>query len=368
MLRTRSLLRPVLAALVVAGAAAAVVAAVPAISGRAADHLDSPNVKKDGRTDINDVFVFHPVNAVTKAQSMHQTVLAMTINPAAGVISGTTFDPDARYEFAIDTTGDAVEDIIYRIRAIGSVAIASRVDGTRDVPLAMARLDQVDSNAGIGQQNFQVKLFAGLRDDPFSFDLNAFNAGAKFCQGTGGTGSDFFKGFNASVIVLQVPTTDIKNGAVGVWARTMVRDAAGEWKQVDRMGRPAINTVFIPDNPFEPTEPTMEDSFNTSNPRDDRTKFRAEVVDSLTVLFSLNDATDDKTDDAAKISGLADVLLPDLLTADLSQASGFLNGRDLADDVIDAELNLITEGAVKTDCVPVDSAFLAAFPYLAEKN
>jgi hypothetical protein len=34
--------------------------------------------------------------------------------------------------------------------------------------------------------------------------------------------------------------------------------------------------------------------------------------------------------------------------------------------VIDAELNLITEGAVKTDCVSKnDRAFRASFPYLA---
>ena len=109
-----------------------------------------------------------------------------------------------------------------------------------------------------------------------------------------------------------------------------------------------------------------KNTFNASQPKNDTAKFRAEVVDTLQVLFSLNDgAGDNKADDAMKIAGLADVLLPDILTFDTAKSDGFLNGRKLADDVIDAELNLITEGAVKTDCVSKnDRAFRAAFPYL----
>ena len=57
---------------------------------------------------------------------------------------------------------------------------------------------------------------------------------------------------------------------------------------------------------------------------------------------------------------------PDILTFDTAKSDGFLNGRRLADDVIDAELGLVTEGAVTTDCVSGnDSAFRAGFPYLA---
>ena len=55
-----------------------------------------------------------------------------------------------------------------------------------------------------------------------------------------------------------------------------------------------------------------------------------------------------------------------MLTFDTSKSAGFLNGRRLADDVIDAELGLITEGASTTDCVDKnDKAFPGAFPYLA---
>ena len=69
-----------------------------------------------------------------------------------------------------------------------------------------------------------------------------------------------------------------------------------------------------------------------------------------------------------RADALADVLLPDLLTFDTSSSAGFLNGRRLSDDVIDAELNLITNGAVTGDCVANDNTFLTGFPYLGRPN
>ncbi len=141
--------------------------------------------------------------------------------------------------------------------------------------------------------------------------------------------------------------------------------------QVDRMGIPAILTVFIPPNPFEPSPPApeLEDEFNLGVPANDQANFRGEIVNSLEVLFSLNDeAGDDPSDDAAQIQGLADALLPDVLTVELDQPTGFLNGRNLADDVIDAELALITEGACTTDFVDNDSVFLDQFPYFGVPN
>ena len=72
--------------------------------------------------------------------------------------------------------------------------------------------------------------------------------------------------------------------------------------------------------------------------------------------------------DTALAATLTDVLLPDLLSYEVGDSSGFLNGRRLADDVIDAELNLLTKGAVTGDGVANDSAFTTTFPYLAAAN
>ncbi len=336
----------------------ALVVTPASLPARAADHLDAPFTKTDGRIDINDVYVFHP--GETGSQDLDTTVLVMTINPAAGVISGDEFRQDARYDFLIDTNADARPDLVFRAE-FGAV----RTDGSQNVRVIM-RQDGMNTLVASGKTETTLtgtdgaRVFAGLRDDPFFFDLNSFNDGATFCE-TGD--SDFFLGLNVSAIVLEVPTAWIGAAPVGVWGRTLLSTG-----QADRMGRPAILTVFIPPNPFE-ASPELEDAYNLGDPKDDQANFRGEVVNSLTLLFSLNDASgDDPSDDAAQIEGLADILLPDILTVDLSLETGFLNGRNLADDVIDAELGLITEGLITSDCIANDSTFLSDMPYLGVPN
>jgi hypothetical protein len=361
--KLRSFLRPALAAGTVTALAAFVVTGLPAMNSRAADHLDAPLVKTDGRVDINDVYVFHP--QAGDSQDLSRTVLVMTVNPAAGAISGTSFRTvaDAKYRIEIDTDGNARPD-----KAVVAVFGKVGTDGRQRVNISLHLGDSVTPLAsGMTDEvivNGSVKAFAGVRDDPFFFDLASFNDGATFCEPED---TDFFLGLDTSAIVVELPTGMIGSGAVGVWGRTTVRDNGG-WMQFDRMGRPGINTVFIPTNPFEGGA-SMEDAFNATKPRGDQAAWRAEVVNTLTLLFSLNDATDPDTgDDAAAVQGLADVLLPDILTVDLSAPTGFLNGRGLADDVIDAELGLITEGAITTDCVDNDSDFLTEFPYMGVPN
>jgi hypothetical protein len=341
--------------------AVAVLAALATLPALSADHLDAPAVKKDGRIDINDVYVFHPGSP----QNLAKTVLAMTVNPAAGVISGTTFRPDAKYEFLIDNDGDAKADATVRVQFSDveggqqdyRVHVIRGNDGNVKV---QGRTNQVVSEDG-------VTAFAGLRDDPFFFDLASFNGlgtGNAFCQAGD---SDFFLGLNTSAIVVELPTSVLGSGPVGVWGRTVIEDG-----QIERMGRPAILTVFIPPNPFETgsaADGNLEDQFNATKPHRDQAIWRSEVVNSLALLHSLNNATDPNIgDDAGKVEGLANILLPDILTVDLSMPTGFLNGRNLADDVIDAELGLITEGLITTDCISNDSTFLAGFPYLGVPN
>ena len=217
-----------------------------------------------------------------------------------------------------------------------------------------------------------MRAFAGMRDDPFFFDLDGFNnilsqEPGKSFLGCNSPRTDKFAGTNVSSIVIELRPSHLTrqgNSNIGVWATTNKGNA-----QIDRMGRPAIATVFIPNNPFEvkDSEPSQRDSYNKARTANDQANYRGEVVDTLQTLFSLNDMSgDDTSDDAGKISGLADTLLPDILTFDTSSSEGFLNGRRLADDVIDAELGLITEGAVTKDCVDAnDKSFRSGFPYLA---
>lgn len=349
-MRTRGLRRLVRVEVLglVAVAAVAALATIPAFS---ADHLDAPAVKKDGRIDINDVYVFHPGSP----QNLSKTVLAMTVNPAAGVISGTTFRAGANYEFLIDKDGDAKDDGKVRVQfeepSGGQQQYKVHVIRGNDGNVVFrGTTNQIVESDG-------VKAFAGTRDDPFFFDLANFNRGATFCGAPGGVPvSDFFLGLNTSAIVIELPTSMLGSGPVGVWGRTVVDD-----EQIERMGRPAILTVFIPPNPFEAgstADGNLEDQFNATKPHRDQALWRGEVVNTLLALGNSQ----------ARANALADVLLPDILTVNLSQPTAFLNGRGLADDVIDAELNLLTNGAITTDCIANDSTFLPGFPYLGVPN
>ncbi len=323
-----------------------------AVPTQAADHLDAPGLTPPGgdtRLDITDVYAFQ------SPSNPSNTVLVMGVNPLAGVLNNGTFRSGAAYDIKIDSNGDAKEDLTYRIRfSAPNGSLVQRVtlfreggegDVDDDHPIAKGKTGQNIPIAGGGM------LRAGVFDDPFFFDLNAFLA-VSFCN----PGTNFFNGLNISAIVLEVPSSWLGSNNIGVWARTVLNE-----KQIDRMGRPAINTVFIPNNPFEPkgSEPSQRNAFNAGRPRRDQRDFRGEVVDTLEIFYGAGSST---------AQALADILLPDILTVDTSNPAGFLNGRGLTDDVIDAELGLVTNGAVTTDCVANDSAFSGSFPYLAPPN
>ena len=101
----------------------------------------------------------------------------------------------------------------------------------------------------------------------------------------GASGSDFFAGFNVTAIVLEVPTEDIADDTdnVGVWAFTKLKG-----HQIDRIGRPAINTVLI--------STSKKDDFNEGKPRKDVKDFTDEVVASLKSSFFVPLGKDSKRD------------------------------------------------------------------------
>jgi hypothetical protein len=318
---------------------------VPTIN--AADHLDGPGVANNGAADITDLYAFSTANG-------SKTVFVLGVNPGAGALaqSGTTFGAGIKYNINIDTNGDYKPDVTYTYR-FGYPSHGSQ-------SLKLYRNGNMVSNGWTGQDNAVSgggKTTAGLYDDPFFFDLAAFQGavlgsgnGRTFCDGDT---TDFFQGLNISAIVLKVPNKKIggRNHDIGIWATTEVL-RKGVWTQADQMGRPAINTVF---NNVDPHK-TDREAFNKTQPIKQADLFGEHVQDVLTALG------------AADPAGLASVLLPDVLTYQTANTDGFLNGRRLADDVIDAELNLVTNGGVTTDCVDNDSMFSNSWPYLAAAN
>jgi hypothetical protein len=287
--------------------------------------------------DINDVYVFR------SPQTAANTVLIATVIPLAGITGNTHFTPKAQYVFNVDTDGDAVEEQTYTIM-FGKLLS----DGTQAMKVQGKGPDKFVAHGVTGTELALPnggKIVANQFDDPFFFDLIAFKKGLVFVDGQE---RNFFAGLNTMAIVLEVPTSGFGAQNIGVWFVTR----QGR-KQVDRMGRPAINTVLIP--------AAKKDAFNAGSPKDDVAKYHADVVASITAVGN-----------PAGAEQLAGVLLPDILTYDTTDAAGFLNGRKLDDDVIDLELQTLGvnlgAGPITTDFVENDTTFLTVFPYLAAKN
>src|SRR5918999_600666 len=314
----------------------------------AADHLDSPVVSKAGKTDITDVCACSTANGMN-------TVL-VGVNPGAGVLpnSDTVFGTGPRYLIKVDKDGDARPEIIYKFRSGEADAHGNQ----------QYWIKRNGHPYGSGWTNRSTALgngawaAPGLYDDPFFFDLEAFRGqvlgsgnGRSFCDEDT---EDFFLGLNLNALVLQVPNSSIGGSGrtIGVWSTTTAY-RGGERVQVDQMGRPAINTVFN-------STKSDKELFNRIHPKEQRRHgFRGNVVNVLQALggYSQEDAR-----------GIARILIPDVMTYQTGNTDGFLNGRRLADDVIDAELDLVTQGAIPSDCVDNDSMFRTGFPYLAPPN
>jgi hypothetical protein len=137
------------------------------------------------------------------------------------------------------------------------------------------------------------------------------------------------------------------------------------------MGRPAINTVFNT-SLVDSAAGQAKNLFNTTLPSKQRTadggRFRTNIITTLTninAVLGTDEAFGCSDYDAGTAGAIADILLPDLITYDVTTpAAGPLNGRALADDVIDAELGLTTNGCVTSDGVDAHTDYLTTFPYL----
>jgi Domain of unknown function (DUF4331) len=344
----------------------------------AADHLDAPTTKTAQRIDITDLYAF---------KSSGGTTLILNTNPltSPGDTATTRFRGMAIYQFQIDTDGDAKAEIAYRVKFRNRSTLK---DGSviQDFVVMRDTGKSADRNGWYGevvasgqttayghkQKIVKIdgggKVFAGPRDDPFFFDLPGFvQFKTELLAGNtdlgdllgGFTGEDTFRGTNVTSLAIELPNKRLGGGGttVGVWATTL-RRSGSHWRQIDRMGRPAINTVFN-------TTDAEKEGANRIKPTADRAYDRDNVIGVLGAIGNVLDANSLPAYDDATISGIADVLLPDLLTIKLGDSAGFLNGRKLGDDVIDAEFGLLTNGNVTSDGVDAnDRSFRTHFPYI----
>src|SRR3981189_3540727 len=201
----------------------------------------------DARLDFTDLYAF------PKPGDGAKSILTRALHPSAVVTPpGSTtrepFAPEALYELKIDTNGDAVADIAYRVRfAISEdgsqTATLCRADGAqaagtddggrlivKSAPVSMGEDARV-TEAG------EYRFFAGWRSDPFFFDTQGALNNLQF------TGNDFFADKDVCSIAIEVPNSELGLQSLGLWARPL-NDVGGKWIQADRGARPQ-QAVFL---------------------------------------------------------------------------------------------------------------------------
>lgn len=186
--------------------------ATPAL---AADHLDSPSVQADGSTDILDFYAF-----VTPGDANKMTLI-MTVSPFAA--GDATFSDAADYTFWVSTAGDSVYAV--NCHFTGDSFTCDAGNGI-----------SASGNLGMRADGDSISAWAGMADDPFFFDLEAFQnvIGANddanpFCllDPDAGGNQDFFAGQNVNGIVVEIRheifLQDVEDPIVSVWATTSRR-------------------------------------------------------------------------------------------------------------------------------------------------
>jgi len=302
----------------------------------------------DARLDFTDLYAF------PKPGDASKSILIMNVHPSAGVNppGPTTDEPFATkavYELRIDTNGDAIADIAYRIRFTADkdgaqTATLRRVEGAQAAGIGddgQVIVEGAPVSTGLDTrvtEGGDYRFFAGWRSDPFFFDVQGALNNLQF------TGDDYFTDKDVCSIVLEVPNSAL-GGKMGLWVRT-VDGTSGKWVQADRGAR-SNQTPFLAGE--------QNAAYLAAEPADD-SRFIPVFA------HALEHAGGYTPGEAMRVAG---TLLPDVLHYDPKRPAVYPeNGRTLTDDVVDFFLPLLSNGKVTQDKVGPHKDLLASFPYV----
>ena len=345
----------------------------------ASDH-DDGEVDIKGRTvNLTDLYVYREKDQNSSAAD-GDLVFTMNTNPRSVARYQYYFSTTALYQFHITQVGDVNSsptgraDIILRFafsppnsRGMQAMAITvvrggSETTTKTTVNSSLIATTPLNSNAvlntvPVGGSNLTV--FAGLREDPFFFDVEQFFRVRAGALGTGpkvgfkepSKAIDFAKGYNVNSITVRVPKAFLQAGTgantFDVWSTVSVRDGVGGFKQFERLARPAINEGLV-------VTPAFMEAFNTISPRLDLSAAAAPVRQEAVATLNAVDLLDGK--DNVDANAIAKAFLPDVMRIDTTKPSGYgsaantqgslIGGRLLLDDVIDITLGALVGSPV----------------------
>jgi len=190
----------------------------------AADHLDppartSPPAGTDRAADIADVYAWH--QGVGAASTL---VVALSFAGPNAPVAGQSVscDRDVLYTIHIDNNGDGVgnhniEARFGRDSDMNCLVQFSNIPGVTGTIVAATERTLTRG---------PVRVFAGLRDDAFFFDLEGFRTTLSSGMVSMRSNVDFFAGLNTSVVVVEMPVSAAVATPVApirVWATTQRR-------------------------------------------------------------------------------------------------------------------------------------------------
>lgn len=185
----------------------------------AADHVEAPGSAADPAADITDYYAWHKGTGVEQ-----RLVLVVDFAGLNAPIAGQTgtYDRDVLYVFHIDKDGDNQPDesIEARFGKNGAGQWGLRVSG---LPGGASLEGPVGTTL---EGDGGVKAWAGLRDDPFFFDLTGFQQTLATGTVAFDSSNDDFAGTNVTSIVIEIPSGDLGT-SIQTWGETRRIKAGG---------------------------------------------------------------------------------------------------------------------------------------------
>ncbi len=226
----------------------------------ASDHDDGESDVKARALNLTDLYVFREGDQSGDDADNANLILVMNTNPRSVARQQYYFSTQARYEFhvtrqgALDGAVTGMEDVLLRVEfgpPNGSkqqpITVTAIRDGVTDTasstaggssilttPLGDPNPEPIQNVVMLGGENLTV--FAGLREDPFFFDVEAFFRVRAALLGIGPLAAfrpaleaiDFAKGYNVNTIVVRVPVSFLagNSGATvfDVWETISIPD------------------------------------------------------------------------------------------------------------------------------------------------
>lgn len=381
-----------------------------AISGtyvgvRASDHDDGEIDLKGRALNLTDLYAFREDNQTGRIDDKGNLVLVMNTNPNSLPRQQYFFSTEATYDFHIarvkanhkNTAPTGNDNIMLRFQfgepnekmtqpvsvtsyrdnvnvdggkgliALNGTALSEASDAEGMMELNGFRttsLAESDAkNLKINQAHFgadKLTFFAGLREDPFFFDVDSFFRVRAAAAGFGPPASfkspskaeDFTSDRNINTIVVKIPLeflqTSDKEPIFDIWTTISIANGT---RQIERVARPAINEGLIITNDYL-------NAFNMIPPSSDLTSAAAPVLAEATktlLAFRKLGGNIGPTPAQVVAAFLPDemridtrVTIPVAKTAYNADTSGSLGiltgGRKLEDDVMDITLSFLVAG------------------------